>query len=297
MNFGRVVEIDIESPRDTIEIRNLRMSFDVQDQVGDEPASGRFIIYNLNPEKRAALRFEKLKSLDRYGNEVTLRAGYTGNIKEIYKGTIISAVNTKDGPDWRTEIITVPEIARLLTAIVTRDTPYAKGTKKAKIFFDVINDLNIPLNKEEKNKVEEILGSATIQKSWTVFGSAVDVLSQISSQWRNMINVRYYGDKVQTLVVGESVNDDPIVINNVNLIGPVEVIDGGVQFKTQLDGNLNLHKLVRVESATVDDLTTSGNYVTQIVNHRGDNREGDFFTSCSCVFPNSEKGIFRQGLR
>lgn len=297
INFGRVVEIDIASPRQMIKVRNLKMVFDVQDQVGDEPAQGRFTIYNLNPAKRAAIRFEKLKSLDRFGDTLTIRAGYQGNIKQLYEGAIISAVNNKNGPDWMTEIITAPEIARLLTAVVTKKQPYPAGTLKSAIFFDVVSDLNIPLNSQERNKVSDILGTAAIKKGWTLYGSAVDVLSRLSSQWKNMINVRYYGNKVSALVVGESVNDKPIKINAGNLIGAVEVIDGGVKFKAQLDGELNLYKLVAVDSETVDDLTTSGNYVTQMVNHRGDNRQGDFSTSCSCVFPNSEKGIFRSGLK
>ena len=296
INFGRVVEIDIKNNRQTIEIRNLKMIFDVQDQVGDEPAQGRFTIFNLNPDNRAAIRFEKLKSLDKFGDTITIRAGYQDDIKQLYEGAIISAINNKNGPDWMTEIIAVPEIARLLTATVSRAQPYPKGTPKASIFFDVIDDLNIPLNSQEKSKVLEILGTAQIKKSWTLYGSAVDVLNRLSKQWKEMINVRYYGNKVSTLVVGESVNTVPVKINRGNLIGSVEVTDGGVKFKAQLDGELNLHKLVDVESATVDDLTTSGKYVTTMVNHRGDNRQGDFSTSCACVFPNSEKGIFRQGL-
>ena len=296
-NFGRVVEVDIETDREKIEIRNLKIVFDVQDQVGDEPAQGRIVVYNLNPDHRAAVRFEKLKSLNKFGGELILRAGYIDQIKELYRGTIISAVNTKNGPDWMTEILVVPEIARLLTAIVTRKQPYATGTPKSSIFFDIVNDLNIPISNPEKTKVLEILGNAAIKKPWTIFGSAVDVLNKLSKQWKEMVNVRYYGNKVSGLVAGESVNTVPVKINRGNLVGSVEVIDGGVRFKTQLNGELNLHKLVDVESETVDDLTTSGKYVTQNVNHRGDNRQGDFFTSCSCVFPNSEKGIFRSGLQ
>lgn len=299
INFGRTIEIDIESATEKIEVRNLRMIFDVQDQVGDEPAQGRITIYNLNPDHRAAIRFEKLKSLDRFGSTLTVKAGYAGvgDPTQIYQGVIISAVNTKNGPDWITEIITAPEIARLLTAVINKKQPYPAGTLKSTIFFDVIDDLNIPVNSQEKVKVLDILGFAVTKKSWTVFGSAVDVLNRLSNQWKKMINVRYIGNQVSMLVAGDSVNVIPIKINKGNLIGAVEVIDSGVKFKVQLDGGINRSKLVDVESATVDDLTTSGKYVTTLVNHRGDNRQGEFATSCTCVFPNSEKGIARTGVR
>lgn len=297
INFGRVVEVDIISARETIEIRNLRIIFDVQDQTGDEPASGRITIYNLNPKHRAAIRFEKLKELDRFGNTIRLKAGYINNVKQIYSGDIISAVNTKNGPDWITEIITTPEIARLLTANLTRDVPYPKGTLKADIFFDILGDLNIPVNNQEKSKILSILGTAPIKKSWTMFGSAADHLSRLSDQWRGMINVRYQGNRASLLTAGETINAIPIQINAGNLIGAIEVVDGGVKFKVQLDGDLTRNKLVFVKSETVDDLTTSGNYATTNINHRGDNREGNFATSCSCIFTNAEKGIFRTGLR
>jgi hypothetical protein len=289
LNFGRVIEIDIESARDKLEIRNLKMSFDVQDQVGDEPAAGRFTIWNMNPDKRVAIRFEKLKKLDRYGNVLTLKAGYGENIKQIYKGNVISAINIKDGPDWRTEIQTVSEVTRLLTAKIKRDQPYPAGIRKSAIFFDIMEDLNIPINQQERSKVQEILGDAKLQKPLTVFGSATDALSQLSKQWKKMINVRYYGDIAHSLVQGDTVNSVPIKINSGNLVGPVEPTSDGINFKTQLDGDLNLYKLVYVESATAQDRTTSGNYATVNVNHRGNNREGDFITSCNCRFPLGER--------
>ena len=297
INFGRVIEIDIINAREKIEVRDLRMIFDIQDQIGDEPASGRFMIYNLNPQHRSAIRFEKLKRLDRFGSTVRLRAGYKDNLIQIHEGVIISAVNTKDGPDWITEIITSPEVSRLINAKITKDVAYPKGTLKSKIFFDLLDDLNIPVNNQEKTKTLSILGTSVIKKSWTIFASAVDALSRLSSQWREMINVRYQGNQVSFLPPGETINTIPIQINAGNLIGAVEVVDSGVKFKVQLDGNLTRHRLVSVESKTVDDLTTSGNYATINVNHRGDNREGNFVTSCLCTFPNAEKGIFRTGLK
>lgn len=291
-NFGRTIEVDILGSNKTIKIRNLRVVFDVQDQTSDDPARGNIQIYNMNQENRRSIRFEKLKQINKFGDTIKVRAGYPENIRQVYDGVIISAINTKVGPDWITTIEAQPEIARLLSAEISQ-TVYTKGTPKITIFLNLLNDLNIPTQSTELSKIRTFFGSAKISSSWTLFGSAPEVLARLSKQWRNLINVRYQGNQVSLLPVGESLNEVPIEINKTNIIGSPSVIDSGLNFSVQMNPDITLQTLVHVESETVNDLTTSGNYVAVNVNHRGDNRQGDFITQIRGIFPNGEKGLDR----
>ena len=292
INFGRTIEVDILGSNKLIEIRSLRVIFDVQDQTSDDPARGKIQIYNMNQENRRSIRFEKLKQINKFGDTIKIRAGYPGNIMQVYDGVIISAINSKVGPDWITTIEAQPEIARLLSAEVSQ-TVYTKGTPKITIFLNLLKDLNIQTQSTELTKIRTFFGTATISSSWTLFGSAPEVLSRLSHQWRSLINVRYQGNQVSLLPVGESLNEVPIEINKSNIIGSPSVIDSGLNFSVQMNPDITLQTLVSVESKTVDDLTTSGNYVAVNVNHRGDNREGDFITQIRGIFPNGEKGLDR----
>ncbi len=292
-NFGRTIEVDIIGSNKTVEIRNLRVIFDVQDQTSDDPARGRIQIYNMNAENRRAIRFEKLRQLNKFSDTIKIKAGYPDNIKQVYLGVIISAVNTKVGPDWITTIEAQPEIARLLSAEVKSRT-YSKGFPKGAILLELLEALNIPLPKLELEKIKATFLGATISSSWTIFGPATEVLKRFTGDhgsWRNLINVRYQGNLVSLLPAGESINAIPIRINAANLIGTPSIIDSGINFSTQLNPSITLQTLVRVESETVKDLTTSGNYVAVNVTHRGDNREGDFITQVRGIFTNAEKGI------
>jgi hypothetical protein len=293
-NFGRVIELENKSSvaDKNFTVKNLHITFDVQDQTGEEPAQGRVRIYNLPPEKRRKLRFQKLLKLDFFGDTMIIKAGYTGNVKQIYEGVSISAINRKEGPNWITDILLVPEIARILNAqIPEKDAKtYPAGTPKITILLNILSAFNIPISGEERQKMLNTLGGAGIRKATTVYGSAKQALDKLSSQWRTFINPRFTGNKMIGLVPGQVLNENnPIVIKEGNLIGTPEILDSGIRFGTRLNPDVALHKLVDIQSKTTEDLTTSGKYATVNVNHRGDNRQGDFITMATGVYTLDEQ--------
>ena len=267
-------------------IHDLKVEFDIDKTSSVEPNKCFLKIYNMNPDHRGKMAFRWNLANDKYGGEIRVSAGYGTEYFQIFRGAITQATNKKVGPEWVTEIEAQTMLREMLAARISREAPYPAGTKKLKIFEDILNDMAIPMTAKSKESVRTKFGGATIKKSMTLYGSASDCLDRLSNNLQDFINVKFHDDGVDALRVGESINDTPIDINS--MIGTPEVTIKGLDFKCQLRHDLHVGILVNVSSETVASLEQSANYVIRKVQHKGSNRDGEFATMLSCVYPIDE---------
>lgn len=91
--FKRSVRVVVN----TIEIKDLAMTFRVHKSLKPEPNKAELTIYNLNPDHRSAL--EQLKTAS-----VLIEAGYEAGTSTLFLGDLRTAISTTEGPDIVTKL-------------------------------------------------------------------------------------------------------------------------------------------------------------------------------------------------
>lgn len=292
-NWDRVVRVEFKSWQDSssFTVQDLKIEFDIDKTSNVEPNKCFLKIYNMNPDHRGKMRFRWNLANDKYGGEIKVLAGYGSEYKQIFRGSITQATNKKVGPEWVTEVEAQTMLREMLRARINRPE-YPAGTAKINIFNDILNDLGIPMTARSKSKIREKFGSAKIKKSWTLYGSAADCLDRLSNNLPDFINIKFHDDGVDALRVGESINDTPIKIwPDRGLIGTPDVTIKGLDCKCMLRHDVHVGVLINVKSKTVASLEQTGNYVIRKVQHKGSNRDGEFVSMLSCVYPLSESNV------
>lgn len=89
--FGRVCYLVIGKDGNGIEIRNLRVKFNVTKNSGEDPNTAKIEVYNLNPDNQSQI----IKEF----NDVQLIVGYKSEERLIFSGQIRTAVPTVAGTD------------------------------------------------------------------------------------------------------------------------------------------------------------------------------------------------------
>ena len=88
---------------DTFESTDVDCSFDIERTLAPEPNHISLSLYNLREEKRNQLAQLSVRQ-GRGRIRVEVEAGYRGNNTLLFQGDLRYAHNTREGPDWITEI-------------------------------------------------------------------------------------------------------------------------------------------------------------------------------------------------
>jgi hypothetical protein len=91
--FKRAVRVVV----DTIEIKDLAMTFRVKKTLKPEPNTAELTVRNLNPDHRSHLEQLKVAS-------VLIEAGYEGGTSTLFLGDLRTAISTTEGPDIVTKL-------------------------------------------------------------------------------------------------------------------------------------------------------------------------------------------------
>ncbi|MBW2672063.1 MAG: hypothetical protein JRD89_01440 [Deltaproteobacteria bacterium] len=95
--FDRRAQINIGGA----DFSNLDMVFSVEKDLAGEANSAQFDIYNLNPAHRNQVK--ELASNDEK-IPVIFKAGYAGNLGQLFTGELSEGFSRQDGPEWVTTI-------------------------------------------------------------------------------------------------------------------------------------------------------------------------------------------------
>lgn len=91
--FGRAIRVVVN----TIEIKDLAMTFRVHKTLKPEPNTAELTVFNLNPDHRSAL--EQLKTAT-----VLIEAGYVGGTSTLFLGDLRTAISTTENTDVVTKL-------------------------------------------------------------------------------------------------------------------------------------------------------------------------------------------------
>lgn len=109
-------------------VEQLRVTFDVEKNLGSEPNSVKIEIYNAAEPTRARMQEKYLR--------VFLQAGYAGDMKLVCVGDVRKAYSKRDGTSWVTTIEAGDAERALLHARVNKS--YKAGVRGAQIIDDAV---------------------------------------------------------------------------------------------------------------------------------------------------------------
>jgi len=147
IQFNRIASIQIGKIKgEGIEIKNLRLSFNVKKTGTEEFNDGNVSIYNLSESTR-----NKIKDLD---DVLVIKAGYESlnNEQVIFVGNI-TQINTLY--DSKPDILTIIEARDGVTSIrqLRLSVSYKNGTSAKKVLKDILNKTGLPLKNFEMSSI------------------------------------------------------------------------------------------------------------------------------------------------
>lgn len=159
------------------EIKELHMEFSVKKDNSKEPNKGYVTVYNLSDEVVNYLSVNQRESL-----AVMLHAGYNGDEKLIFSGTVEYVEENFEAETRETKFILGDGTLNLTTATTARS--YRKGTPLNSVLNDLINDLKLP-----KGRVIDF-GNQTLQTSMAFTGNASQNLANLAKNTGSTFSVQ-----------------------------------------------------------------------------------------------------------
>lgn len=159
------------------EVKDLHMEFDIKKDNSKEPNKGYITVYNLSDETVNYLDANQRENL-----AVMLHAGYNGDEKLVFSGTVEFVEDKFDDETRQTKLILGDGTLNLFSAQTSRS--YRKGTKLDTVMNDLISDLKLP-----KGRVISF-GDATLQHSMAFTGTASQNLANLARNTNSNFSVQ-----------------------------------------------------------------------------------------------------------
>lgn len=152
---------------DAYEIKELHIDFSIKKDNSKDPNKGYVTVYNLSDEIVNYLGTHQRDSL-----AVLLKAGYNGDEKLIFSGTVEYVEDNFPNETRETKFILGDGTLNLTTATTARS--YKKGTPMNSVLNDLISDLKLP-----KGRVVDF-GGDTLEHSMAFTGNASQNLANLA---------------------------------------------------------------------------------------------------------------------
>ncbi len=270
---------------DPFSVTDLKITFQVQKQSGIEPNTGKIIIFNMNPTHRGAVSWKFDIHRQSYGGTVEVIAGYGDNPKQVFKGDIVQAINTKVGPDWVTTIEGMTGVQAIASGTVNKTHP--AGTENKSILKGLLDEIDgVGIKKEVKGFIDNIMGSSKTKKSQSLIGSLSDVVQKMNDKFSGKLAISIDESGIKVTPPGVANSDKKLYLSQGSgLLETPEITNVGVNIKTLLLSEIRSGSPINIKSGTIDSLGKGGDYVVEKVTHNGDSRQGEFVSNLVCLFP------------
>lgn len=158
-------------------IKELHMEFNIKKDNSKDPNKGYLTVYNLSDEVVNYLDANQRESL-----AVLLHAGYDGEEKLIFSGTVEYVEDTFPEETRQTKFILGDGTLNLTTAKTSRS--YRKGTPLNTLLNDLVSDLKLP-----KGRIVDF-GTQTTQHAMAFTGNASQNLANLASNTGSTFSVQ-----------------------------------------------------------------------------------------------------------
>lgn len=269
--LNRIIVINISD----IEIRDLKIVFNIEKNLVGYPNKANIKIHNLNENSRNRIKEE--------GINLELYAGYEDtNVSLIFSGDIINVVHQKIGTEWITEIFAGDGTRVLNTATINKT--FAAGVDTEQIYNDLTKQLDGVTKGITQGLKNCLTGKRSLLRALQLSGNVKDWLDKISIDCGFEYSLN--DGVIETTQKGAPLSDvPPIVINQSSgMIGSPERTEVGINVKNLLLPELKLARTIRVESISqrlnignlffreIEPIRNQGVYRIDKIIHLGDNR-------------------------
>ena len=268
MSFGRVIETQFNTATEQLNIKELKVSFNILKTDQNEPNEAEITLYNLSRDT-----FNKISLPD---TEVVLKAGYKdeGGAKVIFVGTITNPEYTHEGTETRTVLTCVDGQKDGRGNPVSLS--YKKGTLVNAIVDDILNI--IPMTSIKKAVIPNVDYTAGYSFVGRALDGLAEVLGKVHLGYTIQNNEIYILDNNQTInPVGLVFSYATGLLGKPELVATTSAIDGQpivkkqLRIKTLLAPSVLPKNLIKLETKD-----SNGLFVVQNINHIGDNYDGSF---------------------
>lgn len=280
--FGRSYEITLSAPKsatgwrfgNTIAAQSaLRVAFEVKRDSLQTPNTGKITLYNLNPQLRASIT---------EGWQVTLSAGYSGFVDQIFSGEVASASasrgasetmtvsTTRQGPDIATQLQAIDGGTSLLNASFNR--AYPAGTTLAHILKDVGKAMAV------QPGVAVGVPNYALTRSQTLSGGCTQVLHALLD--RHGIEFSVQNGKLNMIPKGQNLGKTAVVVSqNSGMINVPSSTSAAAKFESLLNPMLVPGQLAEIQSQSAQ---ASGYYTVRTATFEGDSHGDAWKVTCEC---------------
>jgi len=248
-----------------IQFDSLDISFKVTKTLTEEPNTVELVIYNLNPDNRAALEQQQKVP-------VQIEAGYKDAMGVIFLGKVREVWSSYNPPNWVTTLSSGDGEDELQTSRVNKS--YGPGTPVTVIIKDVAKGINI-----EIGNIPIVSPSATLLEATNVFLNGVVLSGPARREFDRLIKSAGLQWSVQDgafqlLEAGKALIAEAVVITpDTGLIGsPTVGNDGTIKLRALLNSSIIPGKQLTVSCAGL-----SGFFRCEKVTFEGDSSGGSWY--------------------
>lgn len=231
----------------------LRIAFKVERKLTPVADTAVVRIWNLSAESRAALAQRSIYITRRDPvRMVQLHAGYRGNVGAIFNGAVVRVTNSRQGPDWITEIEGSAVAAHAFN-VVKMGEGSAAGTPLRTVLDRLFTAFGVGRADYSPEALE--VASSTLLDTVHAEGSAYDALRRLVAAAGLTFTVDVDGAHVVKPGYPKNWRSIVFVDELTGLIGTPKVEDTGIQFRALMDKALTPGQLLTVLSQTVAEST------------------------------------------
>lgn len=286
--FNRAVQVSVgEKNGDGIQIRGLRVTFNIEKSLEEQPNNSRIQIYNLSERSRAIIEDRKTAIILEagYGQWVgdgnTNTERFNGNLKKIFVGDVARVRTEKNGPDIVTSIEAGDGEVSYNNSKM--NASYAPGTRAGQVLDGIISSFELT-----KGMVSGFNVNDQFQQGLSLSGLTRDHMSNLAN--RQGLEWSIQDNQLQILRPGDGTTQEAVLLNPfTGLIGSpfkdkivnqdlLTKKDGkeatsGTEAVSLLNADIRPGRYVRIESQFVN-----GNFKVVKVTHEGDTHSTTWYT-------------------
>ncbi|CAQ85186.1 putative phage protein, partial [Photorhabdus asymbiotica] len=256
--------LSIGNKKESIEITNLRVAFEVSKTITSEPNPATIRVYNLNQSHRNLITSKAY-------NKVSLAVGYE-ELRVIYTGDIIEVVTLRDDLDFIIEL-TCGDGYKAYTGALVNKTLKA-GATDTDILSETTKSMKVG------NGVVDLPKDRQLPRGKVLTGNARDIMHKIARN--NGANWSVQDGNMVVLPKNKVLADNEgfVLSQETGMIGSPEKTDDGLQITCLCNPALRIGGLVRIQSIIPE---YNGDYKITELEHSGDFMSDDWNTLITCT--------------
>lgn len=286
--FNRAISLIVFGPDlDGLDLSELRIKFSVKRSDTMTPNTADIRIYNL--EEKTAIRIR-----DEF-KDVILQAGYEGNYGVIFKGNIKQVILGRESATDTFIDIVAGDGDHAYNFAVVNQTLAAGATQR-----DQVNAASVSM--AGKGVTEGNIGDFPAQqlpRGKVMYGNARTYLKNVADNTDKAWSIQ---DSKLTFIPKKSYLPGEVVVitSKTGMIGTPQQTNEGVNVKCLLNPNIRIGTRLQIDNRSIErfkinlavpnspanipaPLTADGVYYVLVIEHQGDTRGVDWYSSMICL--------------